>query len=227
MADKKVLLQADPEPLDIDVSKVAIVVIDMQNAFVSNGGMVDLWGGDIEQMRKAIEPIKRIIKAAHKRECKVIYVTHKYAPDLRDSGGPSSPNWYKERSLRDFHKHPEWRDKLLLHDTWGAKIIDELRLGKDDIEIVKLRYSAFFGTGLDMILSTCGVKYLVFSGVTTNICVETSIRDAYNYDYFPILVSDAAASMPSSMHESTIHNVSRCFGWVTTSKAFVTALEQI
>lgn len=219
------ILKADPEPLEIDISKTAVIVIDMQNAFVSKGGMLDLWGADMPSLRKAIEPNKKIIDAARAVKCKIIYITHKYSSDLYDSGGPSSPNWYKDRSLRDYRDHPEWRDKLIIRDTWGSEIIDELKPGPDDIQVEKLRYSAFWGTGLDMILKTCNVKYLVISGITTNICVETSIRDAYNYDYFPILVADATASMPPSMRETTIHNVSRCFGWVTTAEDFVRAVQ--
>lgn len=219
------LLQAEPEPLEIDVQRTAIVVIDMQNAFVSKGGMLDLRGFDILPIQKTIEPIKRIISAARAKGRKVVYITHRYSPNLHDSGSPNSPNWYKEGSLRDYREHPEWRDKLIIRGTWGAEIIGELKPQEDDILIEKPRYSAFFGTNLDMILRAYDIKYLAFVGVTTNICVETSIRDAYNLDYFTILISDATASVPASMHETTIHNVVRCFGWVTTTENLVRVMQ--
>lgn len=219
------LLQAEPEPLEINVQRTAVVVIDMQNAFVSKGGKFDLTGFDVLPIQKTIEPIKRINEAARAKGCKVVYIAHRYSPYLHDGGGPNSPNWYKEGTIKDYREHPEWRDKLLIRGTWGAEIIDELKPQEDDIFVEKPRYSAFFGTNLDAILKTYDIKYLAFTGVTTNICVETSIRDAYNYDYFPILISDGTAAVPASMHETTIHNVIRCFGWVTTSENLIRAIQ--
>lgn len=219
------LLQAEPEPLKIDLLRTAVIVIDMQNAFVSKGGMFDLLGFDVLPIQKTIEPIKRINSAARAKKCKVVYIAHRYSPYSHDNGGPDSPNWYKDGSLRDYREHPEWRDKLIIRGTWGAEIIDELKPQEDDISVEKPRYSAFFGTNLDVILRTYNIKYLAFVGVTTNICVETSIRDAYNLNYFPILISDATASAPPSMREATIHNVIRCFGWVTTSENLIRAIQ--
>jgi ureidoacrylate peracid hydrolase len=117
------------------------------------------------------------------------------------------------------------RDKLIVRGTWGAEIIDELKPDKDDVVIEKLRYSAFSGTNLDMLLKNYDIKYLIFSGVATNICVETSIRDAYHLEYFPILVTDAAATQPSMSQEATIRNVRLCFGWVTSSQNVIQALQ--
>lgn len=219
-----VMLQAEPEPLEIDISKTAVIMIDMQNAFVSRGGMCELWGAEIYGAQRAIGPIKTVTTAARAKGCKVIYIVHTYAPDLCDSGGAGSPNWYKERSLRDYHEHPEWRDKLIIQGTWGAQVVDALKPEAGDVLIEKPKYSAFYGTKLDTILKTCGIRYLLFTGVTTNICVETSIRDAYNLEYFSVLVSDGTASIPPDLRETTIHNVQRCFGWVTTAENVVKAL---
>ena len=218
------LLQAEPEPLEIDIRRTAVIIVDMQNAFVSKGGMFDLSGKDISKVQEIIEPIKRIISAARAKGLRVIYIAHRHSPDLRDSGGPNSPNWYKG-DLRSYHEHPEWRDKLIIAGTWGAEIVEELKPSEGDILIVKPRYSAFFGTNLDTILKTYDIKYLAFVGVSTTICVETSIRDAFNLEYFPILISDAAASGgPPFMQEATISNVKSCFGWVTTSENIIKVL---
>lgn len=220
------MLQTEPEPLEIDLKRTAVVVVDMQNAFVSNGGMFDLWGVNVSRNQKIIEPIKRLINAAQTRGLKVIHIAHQYSPDLHDSGGPNSPNWY-QRMLKSYRERPEWRDKLLFRGTWGADTIEELKPREGDIFVIKPKYSAFFSTNLDIILKTYDIKYLLFTGVATNICVEASIRDAYYLDYFPTLVSDAAMNLgPPSTQEATIFNVQACYGWVTTTKNIVKAMEQ-
>ncbi len=218
-----VLLQAEPEPLEIDLQRTAVIVIDMQNAFVSKNGRFDLLGRDIPELQKPIEPIKKISNAARAKGLKVIYVVHLLSPDLRESGGPNSPNWYK--GLTFYREHPEWRDRQIISGTWGAEVVEELKPQEGDILVVKPRYSAFFGTDLDTILKTYNIKYLAIVGVGTCICVETSVRDAFNLEYFPILISDAVASGgPTFLQEATIFNVKLCFGWVTNSQNIIKAI---
>ena len=221
---RRVLLQAEPEPLEIDVQRTAVIVIDMQNAFVSKGGMFDLWGKDILKVQEIFKPIKRINSVARARGLKVIYVVHRHSPDLRECGGPNSPYRYRG-DLKSYYEHPEWRDKLIISGTWGAEIVEELKPKEGDILVVKPRYSAFFGTRLDMILKTYSIKYLICLGVATNICVEGTIRDAFNLDYFSILVSDATVSTgPSFMQEAEIFNLKNSFGWVTNTKTILKAI---
>ena len=220
-----VIVDAEPEPLEIDLRRTAVIVIDMQNAFVTKGGMFDLMGVDKSLAREIIEPIKEINGTARTKGVKVIYSAHCLSPDLHDAGGPDSGYWYKENALKISRKHPEWRDKLLFRDTWGTDIVEELSPQKGDIVVEKTRFSAFFGTNLDAILKTHSIKYLIFVGTATNICVEASIRDACYLGYYPILISDASANAGSSItQEATIFNVKLCHGWVTTSKKLIEAM---
>ena len=215
MAGKQVVtLQAEPQPLEIDLRRLAIVVVDMQNAFASKGGMVDLWGFDLSRVPLVIKNIKKIIEAARNHKIKVIYIAHTVYPDLRELG-PASPFGYNKMVLESMHKNPRTRDKVLLRGTWGADIIDELKPRKDEILIEKRRYSAFAGTDLDMTLKTFDIKYLAFMGLTANICVETSLRYANHLEYFPILISDATDASRPEAKEATINNVKQVFGWVT------------
>ncbi len=94
-----VLLQAEPEPLEIDLKRTAVVLVDMQNAFVSRGGMFDLWGFDITGCQRIIEPIKEITSTARAKGIKVIYIAHRYSLDLCETGGPESSHWYKSAKL--------------------------------------------------------------------------------------------------------------------------------
>jgi ureidoacrylate peracid hydrolase len=226
-ASAPALLQAEPQALEIDWQRTAVVVIDMQHAFVSKGAMFDLRGLDISGSQKIVEPIKRINSAVREKGSKVLYTVTQYSSDLRETGSPNSPYWYKG-VLTAYREHPEWQDKLLTRGTWGADIVEPLKPQEGDIVVEKQRYSGFFGTDLDMILRTYDIKYLVFMGVATNICVEATIRDAYYLDYFPILLSDAAANVgPASTQETTIFNVKMCYGWVTTTNNILKALRQL
>ena len=219
------VLQAEPEPLEIDLQRTAVIVIDMQHTFVSKGGKFDLRGEDVVKTQTIIEPIKRITSTARAKGMRIIYVAHHHSPDFHDSGGPDSPNWHKS-TITDYRERPELRDKLCFSGRWGADIIDELKPQQDDIFVPKPRYSAFFGTRLDMILKTYGIKYLICVGVATNICVEGTIRDAFNLDYFSILISDATMnSGPSFMQEAALRNIRSCFGWVTNTENIMKAIE--
>ena len=221
----EVFLQAEPEPLKIDVQRTAVIVVDMQNCFISKGGVFDLCGLDILPCQKVIEPIKKITTAARAKGLKIVNVVHVYSPDLRDAGGPNSPNWYKDISLASQREHPEWQDKFYIHGTWGAEIIDQLKPQEGDLFVEKPRYGAFFQTNLDTLMKTYNIKYLVFVGLTTNCCVEASIREAYNLDYFCILVSDATMTVaPAFVKDATIYNIKYMWGWVTTTENVLKAI---
>ena len=224
-----VMLQAEPAPLQIDLKRTTVIVIDAQNAFLSKGGFFTLQSPDIALAETISDPaekinnIKRVTTAARARGIKVIYTLSMNPP--RESVGRDSPYWYKNDTVTLEREHPEWRDKLIIRGTWGAEIIPKLKPQEGDLLVEKPRYSAFFQTNLDTILKTHDLKYLIFTGVATNICVEATIRDAYYQEYFCILTSDAAVnSGPEFTQEATIFNVKARYGWVTTTESVLKAL---
>lgn len=224
----KLYLQVEPEPLEIDLLRTAVIVVDMQNCFINKGGIFDLCGWDISASQRIIEPIIKILNAARAKGLKIVKVAHVYSPDLHDTGGANSPNWYKDISLATLREKPEWRDKFYIRGTWGAEIIEQLKPQKGDIFIEKPRYSTFFGTKLNTLMKTHNVKYLIFVGVTTNCCVEASIRDAYNLDYFCILVSDATTTVaPTFVKDAAIYNIKYMWGWVTTTDKILAAFDPV
>jgi ureidoacrylate peracid hydrolase len=219
---KAVNLPAKPEDITIDLARTAVVVVDMQNAFASKGGMLDLIGLDISGAKSAIAASKKVIEAARAAKLKVVYLLLSYAPDLSDSGGVDSPHWHKESGLILMRKKPELKGKILTRGTWDEAVVDELKPAPTDIIIRKSRYSGFVGTNLDMVLRTYNIKYLVFTGIATNVCVESTLRDAFFREYWPIIVSDAVNNAgPRATQEGTLWNVEALFGWVTNSKDFV------
>ncbi len=222
--DHIVRIKAEPEPIEIDLGRSAMVIVDMQNAFVARGGMFDLRGVDVTPIQKVIDPITKIYKKARKKMARVIYIVHVLSPDLREVG-PDSSFWYK--SVKFYREEPRWQDKFIVRGTWGAEIVESLRPGEGDLIVEKPRFSAFFGTNLDTILKTHNLKYLFFTGCATNICIEASIRDAANLGYFPILISDASVNNgPSFTQESTLFNVKLCFGWVTDTENLLKGMTQ-
>ncbi len=224
-AEKMVTVQAKPEPLKIDLARTVVVVVDMQNAFASKGGMFDLVGQDISGAKSVIANNKQIITAARKAGIKVIYLLMSYTPDLSNSGGPGSPNWYKEFGLAMMNKKPEYKGKFLIEGTWDEAVVDELKPEPGDIVIRKMRYSGFRGTSLDVVLKTYNVKYLILTGIATNVCVESTLRDGYFLDYWPILVADATNNAgPPITQQATLWNVEALFGWVTSTKDMVKAI---
>jgi ureidoacrylate peracid hydrolase len=221
-----VLLAAEPQPLQIDLRRTGFIVVDMQNAFVKEGGMFDRWGMDVSANQTVIAPIQRINSSARAKGCKVIYIAHRYSPDLREGGNALSVNQIRSVSLKYYREVTDMKDKGIIRDTWGAAIVDELKPQDGDILVEKPRYSAFFGTNLDIILRTYDLKYLVFTGVATNTCVEHSIRDAYNLEYLPILVSDATMNTgPAFVREATFFNVKLNYGWLTSTEKVLDLLK--
>jgi ureidoacrylate peracid hydrolase len=215
----ELIIPAKPEPVKIDPVRTGLVVVDMQNAFCSKGGMFDLMGMLNEtRVMQVVEKDKKVIEAFRQKDLKIIYLRMGYRPDLADAGGPESPNYWKEGSLSARREHPELGDKHLTIGSWDWEIIDELKPLTEDLLVNKNRFSAFPNTNFDIVLRTHNLKYLVFIGLFTNVCVESTIRDAFFHEYFPILVSDACGNMgPKYTQDATIYTVSHVFGWVTTT----------
>ena len=221
MEDKsKVVIQAEPGQIEMDLKRTALLVIDMQNAFVSKGGMFDLSGKDMDYIAQTITPNRNIIRAAREKGVKVVYAVHRISADMKETGPMSRFSMTPERL-----KNPEIRNGSILEGTWGTEIIEELKPLEDEMVIVKRRFGAFTGTELDMMLRTFDIRYLIFTGVATNVCVETSLREASQLQYLPVLVSDACAATEPSRQQPSINNIKEIFGWVTTSDVILEALK--
>jgi ureidoacrylate peracid hydrolase len=228
-----VTVDAKPEPISIDVARTAVVVVDMQNDFGAEGGMFARAGIDILPIRNVIGPTKEVLTAARKAGLKVLYLKMEFRPDLSDAGAPDSPNWLKHRHLRigDRVAAPDGTEgRILVQNTWNTEILSELRPQAGDIVVSKHRYSGFHGTDLDAILRKLNIKYLVFTGCTTSVCVESTMRDAMFRDYCCVLLADCTAEpigagLPRSNHEASLLVLQVQFGWVAESAGLIRALE--
>jgi ureidoacrylate peracid hydrolase len=219
-------LNTKPEAIDVNLAQSAVLVVDMQNSFASKGGMLDLLGVDISDAPRVVRSIKRVVEAARAAGIPIVYVQMGYKPDLSNSGGPNSPNWHKEGAMRLMNCRPELKGKLLTEGSWDFAIVDELKPETNDLVVLKTRYSGFSGTTLDSQLRTRSIRYLFLTGIATNVCVESTLRDAYFQDYWPILITDGAGQAgPPAMQEATVFNVENFFGWTIGAEDFVQAAQ--
>src|SRR4030043_1956291 len=224
----EVVIPAKPEPIKLDINRTALIVVDMQNAFCKKGGMFDVLGMlDKAMTKRVIETDKKIIEASRHQGIKIIYLRMAYRPGLSNAGGPESPNYWKEMALVTMRERPECKERFLTIGSWDWEIIDELKPQTGDIAVDKNRYSGFANTDLDAILRTNSIKYLLFIGIATNVCVESTLRDAYFHEYFPVMVSDGCGNIgPDYTQQATIWNVSEVFGWGTTPDTLLQPLKQ-
>ena len=221
----KIAVPARPEPIEIDREQTAVLLVDMQNAFASEGGMLDLAGVDVGSAAEAVGKARLVADAARTAGIPVIYLVMGYAPDQSNAGGKDSPNPRKELALCLMRERPELRGKLLTYGTWDFQIVETLAPHPGELVITKPRYSGFVGTELDAELRRRGIRTLLMAGIASNVCVESTLRDAYFREYWPVMIEDA--TMPAGSPEiqrATIHNVTTFFGWVTTAGEVAGAL---
>jgi ureidoacrylate peracid hydrolase len=223
----EVMLPARPEPLAIDPAHAALIVVDMQNAYASPGGYLDLAGFDISGAGSAIENIKLAIEAARAAGMLVVFFQNGWDPDYKEAGGPGSPNWHKSNALKTMRERPELHGKLLAKGGWDYALVDALRPRPEDIVLPKPRYSAFFNTALDSMLRARGIRTLVFTGIATNVCVESTLRDGFFLEYFGVVLDDATHHAgPDFVRQASLYNIEKFFGWVSSTADFRGAITQ-
>ena len=223
-----ITLKAKPTSISIDFGQTALIVVDMQNAFASKGGMFDLAGFDISGALRVIEVNRELLGAARRAGIKVIYLQMTFKRDLSDAGDPSSPAYHKELALIMMRSRPELQGKLLIEGTWDWRIVDALTPEPGDLVIRKTRYNGFHRTNLEACLLAANIRYLLLTGIAPNVCVESTARSAFFNDFWPILIEDAMNhSGPDFNRQATLWNFEHVFGWVTNSAQTFEALGSV
>lgn len=186
----------------------ALIVIDVQNGFVSKGGSYNLLGMDTSQYEHIIPRIKDLITKCRNAAIPVFYtqaVRESSGIDLLTRTHQILPKAREERIM----KKP-----ICVRGTWDAEIVDDIKPLNDDHIVIKRRDSAFHDTEIGVWLRSLGVDTIIFCGIDTSICVETSLREAFNIGYDVVLISDATASSNHKHYESTLENVKGYYGLV-------------
>ncbi len=219
-------LEARPEPIMLRPSETALIIVDMQNAYASPGGYLDIAGFDISGAAPAIEKIGEAAAAARAAGMPVIFFQNGWDPDYVEAGGPGSPNWHKSNALKTMRNKPELQGKLLAKGGWDYELVQALPPQPGDIVVAKPRYSAFFNTNLDSLLRARGIRSLVFTGIATNVCVESTLRDGFFLEYFGVVLHDATHHAgPDFIQQASLYNIEKFFGWVSSVEEFRHALQ--
>jgi ureidoacrylate peracid hydrolase len=229
---RTITIDARPEPVSIDTAQCAVLVIDMQNDFGAKGGMFDRAGIDIAIVERVVEPTARTLAAARDVAMPIIYLKMQHTADLANAGGAGSPHWTKHKpfSIGTLVTTPDGGvGRALVEGTWNTETLSALAPKEGDPVVAKHRYSGFFETRLDNILREKNIRYLIVTGCTTSVCVESTIRDAMFRDYCCVVLEDCVAEpigidLPRSNHAASLLTIELLFGWVSDSRKFAESL---
>jgi nicotinamidase-related amidase len=216
-------VQAEPYEFDFDPRTCALVIIDMQRDFVDPGGFGEALGNDVSLLRKAIAPTKRVLDAARKKAMLVIHTREGHRPDLTDLPAAKKMRGRLKTGIGDVGP----MGRILVRGEYGHDLIDELKPGPGEPVVDKPGKGAFYATDLDSLLHNRGISQLVVCGVTTEVCVNTSVREANDRGYDCLVLEDCVGSYFPEFQVAALKMIKAqggIFGWVSDSKRFLEAL---
>jgi ureidoacrylate peracid hydrolase len=228
----KITIEAKSRPIEIDLARTAVLVIDLQNDFGAKGGIFDSFGIPLDAIHKAVDSTAKVLTAARKAGLKAIYLKMGFKPDYSDMGAEDGRNRVGHMAAGVGKKitTPDGKEgRILIRDTWNTEVLKEVAPQPGDIEVWKARFTGFYETELDATLKKNNIKYLIVTGCTTSVCVESTVRDAMFHDYHCVVLSDCTAEPIGSEHTRSNHDASLTiiaaqFGHVSDSAQFIKAL---
>jgi ureidoacrylate peracid hydrolase len=227
-------LETNSGSISFDPISTAVIVVDMQNDFGAEGGMFHRAGLDISGIKACVAPTGRVLSLARRAGIRIVYLKMGFRSDLSDMGSEDAPNRVRHLHLFQVGQPAAapGNGRILIQGDWGTQIVDELVPETGDIIVEKHRFSGFFETELDAILKSWSIRHLIFTGCTTSVCVESTMRDAFFRDYLSVLLADCAAEplgdiAPRSNHDATLLVIEAMLGWVSDSARFEAALSPV
>jgi nicotinamidase-related amidase len=219
-------VNADPGPFTFDPATTALVIIDMQRDFVEPGGFGETLGNDVSLLQAVIPPLRRVLAATRAAGMAVIHTREGHVPDLSDC--PPAKLNRGNPSMRIGDLGPKGR--ILVRGEFGHDIVDELAPLPDEVVIDKPGKGSFHATGLQELLQAEGITSLIVTGVTTEVCVHTTVREANDRGYECLVLSDCTGSYFPEFQAAGLAMISAqggIFGWVAPSTEFLTALDSL
>lgn len=220
------LLNAEPAPLALEGSRTALLIIDMQRDFLEPGGFGSSLGNDVSKLRRAVAPCRALLDAARTFGLTIIHTREGHRPDLSDA----HPHKVLRGDPATRIGAPGPMGRILIRGEPGQDIIEELYPAAGEIVIDKPGKGAFYQTDLELILTTRRIDTLLVCGVTTEVCVHTTIREGNDRGYRCIAVADCCASYFDEFHEVALRMVKAqggIFGWVSDSDNVIAALNSL
>ncbi len=219
-----VTVNAEPYEFTFEPDQTALVVIDMQRDFVDPGGFGEALGNDVSQLRQILPALQRVLEAARAAGIAVIHTREGHRPDLADLTPAKRARGRLETGIGDAGP----MGRILVRGEYGHDIVDELKPLPSEPVIDKPGKGAFYATDLETILTSRGIRYLIITGVTAEVCVQTTVREANDRGYECLVLSDGIASYFPQFYQMTIEMVKAqggIFGWVSTSDELLRGLE--
>ena len=219
------MLTAEPGPFPLPEGKVALIVIDMQRDFLLPGGFGETLGNDVSLLQKVVPPLAEVLAAARESGLLVIHTREGHLPDLSDCPPAKLQRGRPSQRIGDVGPH----GRILIRGEYGPDIIDELAPIDGEIVIDKPGKGAFYATELGAILEGAGITHLIVTGVTTEVCVHTTVREANDRGYDALVLSDCVGSYFPEFQRVGLEMVAAqggIFGWVADSTALLQALRQ-
>jgi nicotinamidase-related amidase len=216
-------VRADPYPFAFDLEKAALVIIDMQRDFLEPGGFGAALGNDVGQLRSAIAPTARVLEACREAGMLVIHTREGHRPDLADL----PPAKHRRGNFVTCIGDPGPMGRILVRGEPGHDIIPELAPAPGEPVIDKPGKGAFYATDLEAVLRGRGITTLLVCGVTTEVCVNTTVREANDRGFDCLVLTDCTGSyFPEfqAMGLAMIKAQGGIFGWVAPSSALLAAL---
>jgi nicotinamidase-related amidase len=216
-------IDAEPYELEFDPKSTALVIIDMQRDFVMPGGFGEALGNDVTPLQATIAPTKRVLEAARKQGMLVIHTREGHRPDLTDCPPTKLVRGRGKTRIGD----PGPMGRILVRGEIGHDIVPELYPAPGEPVIDKPGKGAFYATDLELILRDRGIKTLIVCGVTTEVCVNTSVREANDRGYECVVLSDCVGSYFPEFQKAALAMIKAqggIFGWVSDSRRALAAL---
>ncbi|MEK7950264.1 cysteine hydrolase family protein [Luteolibacter soli] len=216
-------IPAEPYPFELSPGKCALLIIDMQRDFLEPGGFGEMLGNDVSQLRRTIEPNRILLDAWRAAGLTVLHTREGHRPDLADLPPAKKVRGKSAKTIGD----PGPMGRILIRGEAGHDIIPELYPLPSEPVIDKPGKGAFFATDLHAILQNLGITQLVVTGVTTEVCVNTTVREANDRGYECLVPSDCVGSYFPEFQEMGLKMIKAqggIFGWVTDSGSILASL---
>ena len=219
----KSIIDAKPEPIPVELQRCAIVMIDMQRDFLEKGGFGETLGNDVSLLMRAVEPCQRLLAAARELGVFIVHTREGHRPDLSDAPKAKLERGSPEKRIGQTGP----MGRILVRGEPGHDIIPALYPRDGEPVVDKPGKGAFYATDLHAILMNRGIRQLIVTGVTTEVCVNTTVREANDRGYDCLVPEDCVGSYFPEFQEMGLKMIKAqggIFGWVSDSKRFLRAL---